>query len=170
MKRLVLLRHAKSSWDVPDLADRERPLAKRGERDAPAIARRLREHLDPPARIATSPAARALRTAQLFADAFDMPPSSIEVAPELYLAEPVEYLRVAARTSDAHASLMLVGHNPGLTELVNLVLPPFALDHLPTAGLVVLDFAADVWTRIERAQPRLVYYDYPNNPKAPRLG
>jgi phosphohistidine phosphatase len=170
VKRLFLLRHAKSSWDEPELADRERPLAERGERDAPAIAARLREHLEPPACIVTSPAARAMRTATLVAAALGMPADRIAVTPELYLAAPADYLRAAARSGGDCGSLMVVGHNPGLTELVHRLLPDFALGHLPTAGLVVVDFAADAWTRIERAPPRLVYYDYPKNPKAPLLG
>ena len=170
MKRLHLLRHAKSSWDDPNLADHDRPLAKRGERDAPRAARRLREHCAAPQLIVSSPAKRALCTARIVAGELGLSDDTVAVERALYLATPEAILAVAARTDDTVSSLLLVGHNPGLTELADRLLPELGLDNLPTAGLLVLDLDAERWTALERTRTTLIYYDYPKNPGAPLPG
>lgn len=163
MKRLFLLRHAKSSWDDPARADFDRPLAPRGERDAPRIGQRLRARLDAPAVIVTSPAARALATAELVARELGLPREALRTEPELYLASPAAILTVAARQDNDLASLLLVGHNPGITELVNRLLPAMALDNLATAGVVVIDADTVHWRAVVRARCTLAHYDYPKN-------
>jgi phosphohistidine phosphatase len=163
-----LLRHAKSSWDDADLPDRDRPLAKRGERDAPRIAKRLREHLGGPTLIVTSPARRALRTARLVALELDIAAEALAIEAELYLAAPAEIVAVAARQTDEHRAVMLVGHNPGFTELASRLTPDLAIDNLPTAGVVVVDFAIDRWASLPDARGELAYFDYPKNPDPPR--
>lgn len=170
MKRLLLLRHAKSSWDEPDLPDRDRPLAKRGKRDAPWIAQRLRKHLRAPELIIASAARRALATARLVAQELGTPAGAIAVAPELYLAAPAEILAVAARQADERAGVMLVGHNPGMTELANRLLPELALDNIPTAGLLAVDFRVADWASVPTTRAAFVYYDWPKNPGAPLRG
>ena len=170
MKRLLLLRHAKSSWDDPDLPDRARPLGRRGKRDAPYIAQRLQRHLGAPGLIVASDARRALATARLVAQELGVSADGIAVDAALYLASPGEILRTAARQDDAHATVMLVGHNPGMTELANRLLPDFALDDMPTAGLLVVDFAVPAWGAVVTAPAALVYYDWPKNTGEPLRG
>lgn len=163
MKRLILLRHAKSSWSDDGLPDSDRPLSGRGERDAPRMGARLRERSIRPALVLSSPALRARSTAKLVARALDFPDDGIRLDARLYLATPVEILAVVAEQAESVAQLAVVGHNPGLTELTNLLLPDLELANLPTAGVVVVDCATERWAEIRDAQRRLVYYDYPKS-------
>ena len=168
MKRLLLLRHAKAVPAAQPLADIGRPLAERGERDTRRIGERLRQYQRPPARILTSPAARTLQTAQLMATAFDQPPEAVLIEPRLYLAEPAALETIIADQDPALESLLLVGHNPGLTELVHELSPSFAGGDLPTGAVVVLEYPSGVtWTHLEASEARLAYYDFPKNPREP---
>jgi phosphohistidine phosphatase len=164
MKHLILLRHAKSSWKNPALDDADRPLAERGERDAPRMGERLKARGAQPTLLLTSPARRALRTAEIVGRALGLGQERSRTVAELYLASPDEIRGVVAAQDDAHDCLLLVGHNPGLTELVNELLPGLALDNLPTAGVVGIDLAASTWTAAARMRGRLSYLDYPKNP------
>ncbi len=163
MKRLVLLRHAKSSWSEDGLPDSERPLSGRGERDAPRMGARLRDRDIRPDLVLSSHALRARRTAALIARTLDYPEDGLRLDARLYLATPLEILAVVAEQADAVDCLLVVGHNPGLTELTNLLLPDLDLANLPTAGTVVVDCATGRWAEIRDAQRELVSYDYPKS-------
>ena len=155
MKRLILLRHAKSSWDQPGLDDFQRPLAPRGRRAAPVMARHLAEAVGLPDHVLCSPAARAAETWELVAGEWGAEPSS-EFERAIYMAAPSTLLRLAQHQSDGYRSLMLVGHNPGMEELAGrLCRPGDTLAHrrlrekYPTAGLAVIDFAVDSWSDVD---------------------
>ena len=163
MKQLILLRHAKSSWTEPEAADHERPLSKRGERDAPLIGGRLGARRAQPSLIITSHAKRAIQTAQIIARHLDYPRESLRIEPALYLAAPATVLAVAGEQDDGHASVMIIGHNPGLTELANRLLPDLKLDNLPTTGVIAIDFDTERWSELAHAHASLAYYDYPKN-------
>jgi phosphohistidine phosphatase len=168
MKRLLLLRHAKAVPATDPLVDINRPLADRGERDARRIGERLRQQGPRPALILASPAERALRTAQLVADMMDYPNDAIAQDRRLYLAEPAAIVEIIAGQDDAIGILLVVGHNPGLTELVHRLLPTFDVEDLPTCALVGLDYAdASAWKRIASGAAALSYYDYPKNTRTP---
>ena len=111
MKQLILLRHAKSSWD-DDVADVDRPLAARGERDAPRMGKRLKARHARPDLIVTSHAARAQRTAELVAKALGIKRKELKTERALYLAAPADILGVVAAQDDSLTCLLLVGHNP----------------------------------------------------------
>jgi phosphohistidine phosphatase len=164
MKHLILLRHAKSSWKNSTLDDADRPLAERGERDAPHMAARLKNRGAQPTLLLTSPARRALRTAEIVGPALGLGAAQMRTVPELYLASPNDIRGVLATQDDAHDCVLLVGHNPGLTELVNELLPGLALDNLPTSGVVGLELANASWSAAARLRGRLEYLDYPKNP------
>jgi phosphohistidine phosphatase len=164
VKRLTLLRHAKSSWADDRLADQDRPLSKRGFADAPVMAERLVARGLKPELILSSPAERARQTAEFVASAFRPSSPAIRQDPAIYLATPGELLRVLAAVSDQINELVLVGHNPGMTELANLMLPDLALTNLPTAGAVAIDCDTDSWREIDAAGFSLRFYDYPKNP------
>jgi phosphohistidine phosphatase len=164
-KQLILLRHAKSSWKNGALGDVDRPLAERGNRDAPRMGKRLLSRQARPGLLLASHATRAQRTATLVARALRVPADVIRTEQSLYLAEPAAVLAVVASQDDAHFCLIVVGHNPGLTELANRLLPELALDNLPTAGVVAIDFATEHWRDLAEAPARLAYYDYPKNPE-----
>ena len=168
MKRLLLLRHAKAVPATDPLVDIDRPLAERGERDARRIGERLREQQQQPALIVASPAARALRTAQLVAGTIDYPRDAIALDRRLYLAEPAAIIEIIAAQDAAIESLLVVGHNPGLTDLTHQLLPAFDVDDLPTCAIVGLDYAdAASWRRIASDAATISYYDYPKNTRTP---
>jgi phosphohistidine phosphatase len=168
MKRLLLLRHAKAVPATEPLVDVDRPLAERGERDARRIGERLRDQRLRPTLILASPAARALRTAQLVAGAIDYPRDAIALDRRLYLAEPAAIVEIIGAQDAGVETLLVVGHNPGLTELVHGLLPSFEVDDLPTGAVVGLEYVeAKNWDRIDRAAAALCYYDFPKNSRAP---
>lgn len=166
MKRLTIVRHAKSSWKDAALADRDRPLSRRGERDAPYMGTRLRARKARPSLIVTSPAKRALATAHMVATELRYPPESLQIEEALYLADVKDLLDVIAAQEARSAELMIVGHNPGLTDLANDLLGRPWLDNLPTASAVAIDFDAQNWREIASGRGTLVYFDYPKNPEA----
>jgi phosphohistidine phosphatase len=168
VKRLLLLRHAKAVPATEPLADSARPLAPRGERDARRIGERLRDHRQRPGLIVASPAARALHTARLVAAAIDYPRAEIAQEQRLYLAPPATILEIIAAQSAAIETLLVVGHNPGLSELVHELLPTFDVDDMPTAAIVGLDYSgASNWSQLAGAEATLSYYDFPKNPRPP---
>ena len=163
MPALYLLRHAKSSWDDPSLTDRERPLAQRGRRDA----KRMREHLRSvrcePELVLCSSAVRTRETLELLRPAIDT--SSVEIEDELYAASSDELLERTRRVPDTVASVMLIGHNPGLQELaLALASAGDELERLaakfPTAALATLAVATS-WSRLTPADTTLTAYVVP---------
>jgi phosphohistidine phosphatase len=118
MKTLLLLRHAKASRDDPHLPDHDRPLKARGKEDAKRIGRQLREADLIPHLIVSSTALRARKTASKVAKQMEYP-RAIELTDRLYLSSPRDHLEVARSLPDAEDRVMLVGHNPGLSQLLN---------------------------------------------------
>lgn len=143
MKTLLILRHAKSSWDDPALADHDRPLNKRGKRDAPRMGQLLRDQGLTPDLVISSSAKRAAKTAQAVAEASGYE-GEILLRDELYAAEPEAYIGVLKRLGEAHESVLVVGHNPGLEELVDLLTGESL--HLPTAALAQVSLPVEEWT------------------------
>ena len=160
MKTLTLVRHAKSSWKNPSLRDRERPLNKRGERDAPKMGKRIVAAGIRPSLIISSPATRAWTTAKAVAAEIGYPHEFLQREDDLYLASLDRLLDVVAAQDPGFNNLMLFGHNPGLTDFANYLCPGLT-DNVPTAGVVCVEFEADDWGLYERPEIRLVAYDYP---------
>lgn len=160
MKRLSLLRHAKSSWKDPDLEDYDRPLNQRGEHDAPMMGRRLAARGARPSLILTSTAKRARRTARLLAREIGYPVEFLQGEADLYLADPDGILAVLARQDDSFNDVIVVGHNPGLTELA-CRLAGIAIDNVPTCGIVAMETPARSWNELADGGCRLLYFDYP---------
>jgi phosphohistidine phosphatase len=136
MTTLLLLRHAKSSWEDPKLPDHERPLNRRGREAAAKVGRVLKEHSLSPELILSSTARRAVATAELVRDSGGAPP--IETFRRLYLAEPEVYLEVLRSYDRPPERVMLVGHNPGLEALLSTWLG--RSEPMPTAALACLRF------------------------------
>ena len=165
MKRLYLIRHAKSSWDDPRLADFDRPLNDRGKRDAPRMGRRLAEGGHRPDILLSSPARRALGTAKRIAHELGFRKEAILRNSHLYHADESQLLQAVRAQPDRASSLMLFGHNPGLTEFATL-LCRYPFDNIPTCGVVCIDFPVDSWTRVTYNQGALQFFDYPKKPEA----
>lgn len=166
-KHLTLLRHAKARPGDASLADKDRPLNERGERDAPVIGRRLRDRGARPSLILTSPALRALQTARLIAEAIGYPREFLQREIELYLAPPADILAVLARQDDAFNDILVCGHNPGLTELANQ-LTGSQIDGIPTCGLVVIEAPIRRWRELGPGCA-LTIRDFPRQPWAGTL-
>jgi len=164
MKTLLLVRHAKSSWKDPRLSDHQRPLNKRGKKAAPEMARRLKGLGLQPDVIVSSDARRALDTAAAMAKGMDLPKAAIRPVSELYGAAAREILEIVLEFDDSWQQAMVVGHNPGFTELANRFYP-YSIANVPTAGVVELRFDAASWRQIGRDNLQFSRFDFPKNKK-----
>lgn len=161
MKTLVVLRHAKSSWDDSSQDDHARPLNKRGRRTAPLMGAHLRDLVIVPDRVVTSTAVRAMQTAELVAEAASL---ECEVIPEseLYLAVPSVYVNLLAELPESIQCPMMVGHNPGIQELVGWLTGRDVV--MPTAAVAVIDLEGDTWAQAaETAAGVLRHYQCPRD-------
>ncbi|MBM4201161.1 MAG: histidine phosphatase family protein [Gammaproteobacteria bacterium] len=160
MKNLILIRHAKSSWDDPDLDDRDRPLNDRGERDAPLMGAVLKARALAPDQLLSSPARRAFKTAKLIASAIGFPVDGITIDQRIYLANTGVLLDLIQQLPDRSNQIVMFGHNPGFTDLVNL-LTDAGLGNVPTCGVASIEFTVDSWAAISPGAGRLGFFDYP---------
>ncbi|MCA9951024.1 MAG: histidine phosphatase family protein [Anaerolineales bacterium] len=142
MKTLLILRHAKSSWDNMYLSDFERPLSKRGKDDAPRMGEVLRREELVPDLIISSAAKRAVATAQLAARACEYE-NEITFTRDFYHADPDSYIEVLSEVDDEVASVMVVGHNPGIEELVEQISGVW--ERMPTAALAQIQLPIERW-------------------------
>ncbi len=169
----MLLRHAKSSWDDPELDDHERPLARRGTRDAPNIGAFINKHQLHPDLIVCSDAVRARATLALVLSKLDADQPEVVFEPLLYLAEPEKMLEVIATLDASAQQVLMIGHNPGMHALaLGLVgageskgLTQLAIK-FPTAALAVIEFDADTWADLQSGRGRLRAFVTPNMLKA----
>lgn len=160
MKRLYLIRHAKSSWDTPGLADIDRPLNKRGKRDAPFMGERLKRYGVLPDLIYASPARRARTTARIIADCIGYPRERIEEKKDIYTSDMNLLLRLVQGVDDAVASLFLVGHNYVLTDFAEY-LTREVLGNVPTCGVVGVSFHCTSWLEVAGGSGEMLFFDYP---------
>jgi phosphohistidine phosphatase len=145
MKLLSILRHAKSSWSDSSLEDHDRPLNKRGLRDAPRMGVLIREQGLVPDTILSSTARRARETALAVAEAAGFP-DDVRFTRHLYGAEPHTYLEAVRALPDATAHVLVVGHNPGIEELLALLVG--TTHTLPTATLAVVELPVERWSDV----------------------
>lgn len=146
MKTLLILRHAKSSWKDESLPDHDRPLNKRGKEDAPRMGRLLREMDLTPDLILCSTAKRARTTAGLVAEEAGYE-GEIILLRDLYAAGPEAFIEALAEVEDAHQCVMVVGHNPGLEELLEALTGEY--QPMPTAALAQVDLPIAGWSELD---------------------
>ena len=159
MRTLYLIRHAKSSWDDVALADKDRPLNSRGRRDAPKVGERLAKRRAKPDLILSSPATRAVMTAEIIAKKLDYKRSNIVLDDRLYAVSADDLLDVIRQLDDKAERVMLIGHNPELTELAHRL--SSKITHLPTCAVAEFSFDAKSWTRVGKDKPIRVAFEYP---------
>ena len=164
MKTLYLVRHAKSSWDDPDLSDFDRPLNTRGEKDAPKMGQRLNAQGVIPDGIYSSPAVRALTTGKIIAEIVGYPVNSIHTDRNLYHADEDVLLITVRSIPDSFDHVMIVGHNPGLTEFANELIPS-TIDNIPTTGIVAIQLNSNSWKAVDKNCGHLLFFDYPKRDK-----
>ncbi len=168
MKTLILIRHAKSSWNDVGARDVDRKLNHRGRSDAPEMARRLaaqleRDQLKLEAFLCSS-ARRAAETGSLLAAGLGFPPASIDWRNELYLASPATMLDVIRSVPDQCSVVALLAHNPGITELAEQLTGTY-LGNIPTCGMITLRLSVESWQdTVGRAE--LVDFDFPKRESA----
>lgn len=162
MKRIILVRHAKSSWKESGLRDFDRPLNSRGKKNAPMMGNRLLDAEVVPHVIVSSPAKRAITTARLIAKEIGFNKLDIVLRPEIYEADVKTLLAVIHSFEAVWEDVMLVGHNPGLTDLTE-VLTGKIFDNLVTCAVCALDFTTNNWSEIGTLTGDIYYYDYPKS-------
>jgi phosphohistidine phosphatase len=169
VKRLLLLRHAKSSWDDPHLADHDRPLAPRGRRAAKSIAAYMKEKGYEPSIVLCSSALRARQTLELITPALPSH-TKAEIDPSIYHAGTEDLMTRLRSIPPEVPSVMLVGHNPAMHELLLTLLSDTAQveplkKKFPTAALAVLDGPRD-WEHLGPAAAALIDYATPKQLEA----
>jgi phosphohistidine phosphatase len=163
MKTLLVIRHAKSSWDNINSPDIDRPLNERGKKDAPAMAKKVIKagiHVD---RLLASPARRARHTAELFAREFQVKESDIVILTELYHAQPAGFQQIVAGLDDGDSTVALFSHNPGITAFVN-TLTSVRLDNMPTCAVFAIKSGAPTWNEFFSGDREFLLFDYPKSP------
>jgi phosphohistidine phosphatase len=159
MKALFLVRHAKSSWDDTAMPDKDRPLNDRGKRDAPKMGQRLANRDANPDLILSSPARRALKTAEIIAKKLDYKRKDIVVDDRLYAVKADELLDVIRKLDDKLERVMVFGHNPELTELAHRF--SSEIIHMPTCAVAEFTFDAKSWSNVGKDKPAKVALDCP---------
>jgi phosphohistidine phosphatase len=160
MKKLLIIRHAKSSWDDPYLDDHQRPLASKGLRDMPKMAHRLKAKNIFPDMIYASDAVRAKSTALLLVEYLAQSGSThVDFSRDLFHASHVTIMEKIHSCPDAYTSLAVVGHNPGLNELIWSL--GQNIDNLPTSGIFGFTFETDSWKSVSRKNAEFWFFDYP---------
>ncbi|GAA0792521.1 SixA phosphatase family protein [Marinobacterium sediminicola] len=160
MKRLTLIRHAKSSWDDPFLADFDRPLNHRGQYDLPLMCARVQAHGPRPDRLIHSSALRTRLTATPLIEAFELDNASVMSTERIYEASEDALLELIRQQPDHIEHLMLVGHNPGLLMLAHWLCEE-APAKLPTSAVIQLELATAHWDTLEPDSARLLWFDFP---------
>lgn len=162
-KTLLIIRHAKSSWDDLSQLDFERKLNDRGKIDAPRMAKLLRKEkniiLDA---IISSPAKRAFSTAKIFAEEFGLKKKAILLVDYLYEPSVEDFYKAIEEINDHFNEVALFSHNPGITAFVNQ-LTPVQIDNMPTCGVFALNINADSWRDFHASQKHFLFFEFPKN-------
>ncbi|UOB17228.1 SixA phosphatase family protein [Abyssalbus ytuae] len=156
-KLLTIVRHAKSSWEH-DVTDKERPLAKRGIKDANLISRYLfKNGVIIPETVFSSPANRALTTCKIFMENFNFPLNKIRIEDELYDFSGDSVIKFITSLNNNYDNVMIFGHNHAFTSISNIFGDKF-IDNLPTSGVVMINFESDNWKNIEKGKTKLTLF------------
>jgi len=163
MKTLLLLRHAKSSWKEIGMRDFDRPLNERGRRAAPLIGHYLHAQKLAPDLVLSSPAERARQTAALVIESAALA-APLRYDERIYEASVDQLLEVIAQTSDSTGTLLLVGHNPGMEELIQRLTG--ASERMRTATLARIDLNTEEWSKVRAGAGRLAFAVSPKDLQA----
>ncbi|WP_304064909.1 SixA phosphatase family protein [Pedobacter glucosidilyticus] len=163
MKRLLIVRHAKSDWGVANTKDFDRPLNSRGLSNAPEMGKRLVSRILNPQQLVSSPALRAITTCKIIAKEIQYSETDIIQEPKIYEANHQTLLNIVNQFSDEHDFIALFGHNNGITDLA-LYLSNADIYNIPTCGMVLLEFPLDSWKMVSKNTGNMVLFDYPKNP------
>jgi phosphohistidine phosphatase len=160
MKSLLLIRHAKSSWETDVLNDFDRPLNERGKREAAEMAKRLVKNKIAVDHFVSSPARRAKKTAKLFIKGYGKNEGEILYIPELYHASVQTFINVVSGLQDDYGTVAIFSHNPGITEFAN-TLASVQIDNMPTCGIFAVKAPVASWSEFADAPKELLFFNYP---------
>lgn len=160
-KTLLIIRHAKSSWEWDTLSDFDRPLNDRGKKDAPVMAQRLKDKNILIDAFISSPAKRARKTAEYFAETYHRKKEDIVLVSKLYHASPETFFEVVEELSDAASTVAVFSHNPGITTFVNQLTAAVRIDNMPTCGIFAVSMEAVSWKQFKQAKKDFLFFDYP---------
>ncbi len=160
MRTLLLIRHSKSDWSDSSITDKERPLNKRGRRDAPFMAHLIKSKGIIPDLFISSPAERAIQTAKYFAEEFNFDKLKIVIRDEIYSQGATNIRRILSQVDNSYCCVFLFGHNPDLTLLANNLSDTF-VENIPTTGIVCIDFEFKSWQNILTQQGKMRFFEYP---------
>ena len=163
MKSVLLIRHAKSSWDDPLMSDFDRPLNERGKKDAPQMAKYLLQKDIPIDCFISSPAKRAKKTALHFIAEYGLKSDNIILKSELYLPSEEIFFDVIESTPEEFSHLAIFAHNPGITHFVNLLTDKIRVDDVPTCGIFGVKADIQHWKDFRKATKAFWFFDYPKN-------
>jgi len=161
MKTIILARHAKSSWKDPGLDDFDRPLNKRGKRNAPFMGQKLKEGNILPDLILSSPAKRARKTAAIIARAIGYPKKKIVLNPDMYHCGGWHLFEMMRNQDDKNDTIMIFGHNHGFNDFADMLLERNPIYNIPTTGIYCIRFNVDKWKEIQEGKGESVFFDYP---------
>ncbi|MEO9803994.1 MAG: histidine phosphatase family protein [Reichenbachiella sp.] len=166
MKALYLVRHAKSSWKDASLSDRDRPLNKRGERDAPRMAEFLSEKITCPDTFICSPSRRTKDTAASFLQVFGKTDADLKLEEDLFHGYEEDMANILKHVDGNYQSAMLFVHNPGITDYVNELTGSNILN-IPTCGVAGIKLEINNWAEINKCPAELLFYYYPKGLNLP---
>ena len=161
MKTIILVRHAKSSWKDLSLDDFDRPLNKRGKRNAPFMGTKLKEKQIKPDLILSSPAKRARKTATSIAKAIGYPKKKIIFDENMYHSSAWYLYQMVRSLDDVHETIMLFGHNPDFNEFADMLLKINPVHNIPTTGVYCIRFKVNGWEKVLEGKGESVFFDYP---------
>ena len=161
IKTLLVVRHAKSSWDIASINDFERPLNDRGKKDAPVMAKRLTDKDIVIEAFVSSPAKRAKKTAELFCGVYGRAEEEIIFVSKLYHAPVEVFYEVVEELDEAFSKVAIFSHNPGITEFVNTLVEGVKIDNLPTCAIFAIQAHADKWKDFKKSKKEFLFFDYP---------
>jgi len=159
------VRHAKSSWDDVTLPDFDRPLNNRGKKDAPKMAKRLKEKINEVDAFISSPAKRARKTAKFFIEEFEREEEEILLVPALYHAAIDDFYQTIHDAENKFQSIALFSHNPGITAFANEIATKAELDNMPTCGVFAVKIDINNWSEFKIATKESWFFDYPKKEK-----
>lgn len=161
MKTVVLVRHAKSSWKDYGLDDFDRPLNKRGKRNAPFMGQKLKERGVFPDIILSSPAKRARTTAISIAKVIGYPKKKIAFDENMYHSSARYLFELVKNQDDKNETVMLFGHNPGFNDFADMLLQKNPVYNIPTSGIYCIRFNVNSWKDMKEGNGESVFFDYP---------
>lgn len=164
MKKLIIARHAKSSWDNPEWTDFGRPLNKRGLKDAPVMAEIIKEMNFKPDIIISSPANRAITTAKIFAEIMGLESNIVTEDRNIYEKGTRYIINMVKNLPDEINTAMIFGHNPDITSLSTYFSGEY-FDNVPTCGTIGIEFSITKWEEVELENGKLLFFEYPKKLK-----